>query len=192
MAALVTSLRHQPPRASRRHTPFVGFRLYRQVANAICRRRYRVDFFLINRFLPYLVSDRLCYLTVWYQRAARGSFWLVGDLIRVYRGRKWRGLWFRHLGVGQHLGVFARTRTLAVFQQAKTRKKRAKAEAAKAAAAASRVRVDQLRKFRGKSARAPQGLRVLNKAYLGSRWLTHTDVTAAVDSSDSSVGRATG
>ena len=71
--------------------------------------------------------------------------------------------------MGQHLGVFARTRVLAVFQQAKTRKKRAKAEAAKAAAAASRVRVDQLRKSRGKNTRVPQGLRVLNKAYLGSR-----------------------
>jgi hypothetical protein len=158
----------------------------------VCQQRYRVDFSLISKFLPYLVSDRVCYLTVWYQRAARATSWLTNDLIRVYRGRRWRGVWLRRLAVGQHLGVFARTRVLAVFQQAKTRKKRAKAEAAKAAAAASRARVDQLRKFRGKNARAPQGLRVLNKAYLGSKWLTSSDAAAAVDGPDSSVGRATG
>ena len=92
MATPPVSLRYQPRHASRRHLAFVGFRLYRQVANAVCQRRYRVDFSLISKFLPDLVSDRVCYLTVWYQRATRGSLWLVGDLLRVYRGRKWRGV----------------------------------------------------------------------------------------------------
>ena len=186
------ALHTRPRRVSRRHTPFVGFRLYRQVANGLCRQRYRVDFLLISRFLPYLVSDRICYLTVWYQRAARGPRWLTGDLLRVHRGRRWRGVWFRRPALGQHLGTFARTRVLAVFQQAKTRKKRAKAEAAKAAAAASRARVDQIRKFRGKVVRATQGIRVLNKAFLGAKWLTPLDAPALLESPDSSVGRATG
>ncbi len=69
------------------------------------------------------------------------------------------------------MGVFARTRILAVFQQAKTRKKRAKAAAAKAAAASSQRRLDQVRRFKGKSGRSTQGLRILNKALLGSKWV---------------------
>ncbi len=89
--------------------------------------------------------------------------------MRVHRGRKWKGVKVASLHKGQRVGVFARTRVLAVFQQAKTRKKRAKAAAAKAASAASQLRMDQAKRFKGKGGRSSQGLRVLNKAHLGSR-----------------------
>jgi hypothetical protein len=89
----------------------------------------------------------------------------------VYRGRKWRGLRLTSLHKGQPLGALARTKILAVFQQAKTRKKRAKAAAAKAASTASQQRMDQARRFKGRGGRAAQGLRVLNRAFLGSKWL---------------------
>lgn len=75
---------------------------------------------------------------------------------------------------GQRLGAFARTKILAVFQQAKTRKKRAKVAAAKATSAASQQRIDQIRKFKGKGGRPTQGLRVLNRSLLGTRWVRST------------------
>lgn len=96
----------------------------------------------------------------------------------MYRGRKWKGVKITPFHRGQRFGVFARTKILAVFQQAKTRKKRAKVAAAKAASAASQQRIDQVRRFKGKGGRPAQGLRVLNRALLGSRWVR----TALADS----------
>jgi hypothetical protein len=117
-------------------------------------------------------------MTLWFTRAPRICPWFFQDLVRIYRGRRWKGARLAPLHQGQCLGSLARTRILAVFQQAKTRKKRAKAAAAKAASAASQQRVDQIKRFRGKGGRPSQGLRVLNKALVGSRWVK----TALADS----------
>jgi hypothetical protein len=155
----------------KRSLAFVGARSFRMVALGICQHKQRLDSFLSSRFLTFLFTDRLCYMTLWFVRAPRISAWFSRELVRVYRGRRWKGVRLTPFHRGQRLGAFARTRILAVFQQAKTRKKRAKAAAAKAASAASQQRVDQIKRFKGRGGRPLQGLRVLNKALVGSRWV---------------------
>jgi hypothetical protein len=46
-----------------RALPYVGYRSFRILALASCQHRARLDSFLSARFLSFLLSDRLCYMT---------------------------------------------------------------------------------------------------------------------------------
>jgi hypothetical protein len=50
-----------------------GYRSFRIVCLALCQRRSRLDLYLLVRFLAFLFSDRLCYMTVWFARGLRLS-----------------------------------------------------------------------------------------------------------------------
>jgi hypothetical protein len=71
-----------------RPLPYVGYRVFRIISLGVCQQKTRLDSFLSQRFLAFLLSDRLCYMTVWFLRSSRVSTWVVQDLVRVYRGRK--------------------------------------------------------------------------------------------------------
>lgn len=60
-------------RPSRRVFSFVGHRSFRIIALGACQRRVRLDSYLSERFLSFLFSDRLCYMTFWFLRAPRIS-----------------------------------------------------------------------------------------------------------------------
>jgi hypothetical protein len=73
------------------------------------------------------------------------------------------------------MGIFARTKVLAVFQQAKTKKKKSKTAVTKNTLSLSNVRLERAKKFKGKTSRPLQGVRILNKTFIGSRWLKNIE-----------------
>lgn len=141
----------------------------------ICQKKIKIDFFLLLKFFSFFVGERLCYLTSWFTRSPKVSAWFDSSLVRVYRGKKWKGVHLSYLHKGQPLGVFARTKILSVFQQAKTKKKKTKNTMNKAAISLSQSKLDKAKKFKTGSNRNSQGLRILNKAFIGSRWLKNTE-----------------
>lgn len=68
-------------------------------------------------------------------------------LIRVFRGRAWRGFYLSRYHVGFKAGAFAKPRVLAIFRQKATRKKKPTASSATAnlAAEAQIARIRQVK-----------------------------------------------
>ncbi len=151
--------------------PYISHRTSRMVLLGLCQKKIKIDSFLFLKFFSFFIGERLCYLTAWFSRSPFISLWLKGYLLRVYRGKKWKGLHLKKLHIGYKLGSFSRTRILAVFQQAKTRKKKAKSNLIKASPVLSQLKLDKAKKFKGKGKQTNQSLKSLNKAFLGSRWL---------------------
>lgn len=60
-------------RLSRRVFSFVSRRSFRIIFLGVCQRKVRLDSYLSERFLSFLFSDRLCYMTFWFLRAPRIS-----------------------------------------------------------------------------------------------------------------------
>ena len=155
--------------------PYVSYRIYRSLHLSYCKRKIRIDAFLISKFFSLLITDKLCYLTVWFSRSSKIIPWLRKDLLRVYRGKKWKGLRVAYLQKGQCMGVFARTKVLAVFQQSKTKKKKSKTTVLNKTLSFSNARLEKAKKFKGKTSRPLQGVRILNKTFIGSRWLKNIE-----------------
>lgn len=166
------SLRLKP---SSRDLPFLSKRSFRIITIGVCQKKIKIDSFLFLKFFSFFVGEKLCYLTAWFLRSPRVSIWFSNHLIRIYRGKKWKGTRLSSLHKGQPLGVFARTKILAVFQQAKTKKKKSKSNQTKILISASQSKLDRAKKFKTNSGNPNQGLKNLNKAFIGSRWLKNTD-----------------
>lgn len=104
--------------------PFIAPQIYRSFAAEYTRGFKRVDASLLAKYAPYFLSPREMYTQALFCRGSTLMQELAKKLIRVYRGRFYRGLRVSDFHGGFKLGQFAKPRTLAIFRQKASRKKK--------------------------------------------------------------------
>lgn len=99
---------------------------YKEVADRRCRRRVKGSPRLLQRLVSRLSQARHLYLLNIWDRGGVICKSLMGKMLRVHRGKKWRALTPSKWHKGSTLGAFGRTRKIAAFKSRAANKKKKK------------------------------------------------------------------
>lgn len=105
-------------------SPYVGLVLFRVIAANETKNYKLLSTSLLSRFASYFFLPKLMYSLAIKKKNTTVPEGLEGTVVRVFRGKTWKGIKLTELRVGFKLGSFLRTRTIAVFRQKALRKKK--------------------------------------------------------------------
>lgn len=104
--------------------PYVARPAFKTLGAELTRPYHRIDSSLLVKYGSYLLTSRESYTLAWWCRGTTCARFFVRRLLRLYRGRLWRGVRLSKWHIGQKGGALARSRVLAIFRQKATRKKK--------------------------------------------------------------------
>lgn len=137
-------------------TPYISLQLFRPLS-ALTTKPYRlVSTSLLAKYSAYFFLPKPMYTLAFTQKSTTIPEDFTRILIRVYRGRLWKGLKLTDLQTGFKLGSFIRTRTLAIFRQKATRKKKPTYKAA-TAAMLNEIKISKIRQIKSGQRRKSVG-----------------------------------
>lgn len=137
-------------------TPYVSLQIFRPLA-ALHTKPYKlVSTSLLAKYSSYFFLPKPMYALAFKQKSTTVPEDFTGILIRIYRGRLWKGLKLLNAQTGFKLGSFIRTRTLAIFRQKAARKKKPTYKAA-TTAMLNEIKISKIRQIKSGQRRKSVG-----------------------------------